>query len=119
MHEGYHYLYCDVSLYLVQSGVEHGQFARDLHIICFYFGKYSDPFRILTTKIQVYCECNNTPVKICCSVAALLNWQVKDLWNSYLIKWSDGEKEQDKQEEEAATGCSHTEEKNALQNQKR
>ena len=41
--------------------------------------------------------------KTCCSVAsALVNWQAKNSWNSYLIKWSDGEKEQDRQEEEAA-----------------
>ena len=57
--------------------------------------------------------------KNCCSVY-ISKLAGKNLWNSYLIKWSDGEKEQDKQEEdEAAAGCSHTEEKNALQNQKR
>ena len=40
----------------------------------------------------------------------------KKLWQSYLIKWSDGEKRQD---EEAEVVANHTEEKNVLENQKR
>ena len=39
------------------------------------------------------------------------------MWNSYLTKWLDEEKEKDRQEEEAAAGCSLiTDEKIALQN---
>ena len=37
----------------------------------------------------------------------------------YPIKWSYGQQEQGKQEEETAAGCSYTEVKNALQNQKK
>ena len=41
-------------------------------------------------------------IKSSCRLVVLVKWQAKNLWNSFLIKWSDGEKEQDRQDEEAA-----------------
>ena len=45
-------------------------------------------------------ECNNTKKQLLISCMSKLAG--KKLWYSYVIKWSDGKKEQDRQDEEAA-----------------
>ena len=54
----------------------------------------------ITTKIQSTSSATHTRKKQL-GVASLVNWLAKQIWNSYLIKWSAGEKEQDRQDEEA------------------